>query len=189
MQATGTFETGNGMATSRARFLLIPNRSDQARTLRTRRRTRIGQADDGSDDPDAENQDLGPADVSSDDTAPDAFSQQVSDFTDLFAGSTAPSGLSVSTGNSLVQDADSDADSISADFSSVLGPTGTSGGGTGLGPAASTTSSSMSTSPAIPSPLSLFSSVPTWAWIVGAVVVAGVVAAVIQKTGPRAATA
>lgn len=179
---------------SRARFLFLPNRSDQARSIRTRRRGRIGQFEDTDD-----SGDLGTADTSSGDTgddgpAPDASSQMVSDFTDLFSGSSDASGMSVSTGNSLVQDADSDDDSISSDFSdllsSVLGPTGTSGGGSGLGPAASTaSSSSMSTSPATPSPLSLFSSIPTWAWLVGAVVVAGVIAAVIQKTGPKAATA
>lgn len=175
---------------SRARFLFLPNRSDQARSIRTRRRGRIGQFEDTDDSGDLGTADTSSGDTGDDGSAPDASSQMVSDFTDLFSGSSDSSGMSVSTGNSLVQDADSDADSISSDFSSVLGPTGTSGGGSGLGPAASTaSSSSMSTSPAIPSPLSLFSSIPTWAWLVGAVVVAGVIAAVIQKTGPKAATA
>ncbi len=175
---------------SRARFLFLPNRSAQARSIRTRRRGRIGQFEDTDDSGDLGTADTSSGDTGDDGSAPDASSQMVSDFTDLFSGSSDASGMSVSTGNSLVQDADSDADSISSDFSSVLGPTGTSGGGSGLGPAASTaSSSSMLTSPAIPSPLSLFSSIPTWAWLVGAVVVAGVIAAVIQKTGPKAATA
>ena len=187
---------------SRARFLFLPNRSDQARSIRTRRRGRIGQFEDTDDSGDLGTADTSSGDTGDDGSAPDASSQMVSDFTDLFSGSSDASGMSVSTGNSLVQDADSDADSISpaffssalgffsSDWSSVVGPTGTSGGGSGLGPAASTaSSSSMSTSPATPSPLSLFSSIPTWAWLVGAVVVAGVIAAVIQKTGPKAATA